>query len=83
MPRRLHGCRFGRQLGGYVTWLYIFIKVLYLLNVAGQFFLLNAFVGRSYGLWGYQVLKALVNGENWQVGVFHAIYLSFNILNLY
>lgn len=65
-PRRMHGCRFGRTLGAYVSILYIFIKCMYLMNVAGQFFLLNAFVGRSYGLWGYQVLRALVNGENWQ-----------------
>ena len=40
---------------------------MYLMNVGGQFFLLNAFVGRNYGLWGYQVLRALVMGENWQV----------------
>jgi hypothetical protein len=45
----------------------LFIKLLYLLNVAAQFAFLNWFLSRSYRLWGYEVLRALMNGENWQV----------------
>uniref|UniRef100_A0A1I8B6I3 Innexin n=2 Tax=Meloidogyne hapla TaxID=6305 RepID=A0A1I8B6I3_MELHA len=46
--------------------LYIFIKLLYLLNVFGQFCVLNFFIGHNYQWWGLDVLKALLTGENWQ-----------------
>lgn len=65
--RRVVGFRMGRRLGSYMTALYIFIKALYLLNVAAQFLALNAFIGRSYTYWGVEVLRALLTGENWQV----------------
>uniref|UniRef100_A0A914IE22 Innexin n=1 Tax=Globodera rostochiensis TaxID=31243 RepID=A0A914IE22_GLORO len=64
--RRIVGCRFGQSMGAYVSLLYICIKALYLINVATQFGVLNAFIGRDYRLWGFEVLKALINGENWQ-----------------
>uniref|UniRef100_A0A183BIG6 Innexin n=1 Tax=Globodera pallida TaxID=36090 RepID=A0A183BIG6_GLOPA len=64
--RRIVGCRFGQSMGAYVSLLYICIKALYLINVATQFGVLNAFIGRDYRLWGFEVVKALINGENWQ-----------------
>ncbi|KAL3093263.1 hypothetical protein niasHS_005158 [Heterodera schachtii] len=64
--RRIVGCRFGQSMGAYVSLLYVCIKILYLGNVAMQFFVLNSFIGRNYQLWGYEVLKALFNGQNWQ-----------------
>ncbi|CAK5087554.1 unnamed protein product [Meloidogyne enterolobii] len=60
------GCRFGQSMGSYVSWLYVFIKALYLLNVTGQFFILNSFIGSTYRWWGIDVLNALLAGENWQ-----------------
>jgi len=38
-----------------------------LLNVTGQFFILNSFIGSTYRWWGIDVLNALLAGENWQV----------------
>uniref|UniRef100_A0A915NIC5 Innexin n=1 Tax=Meloidogyne floridensis TaxID=298350 RepID=A0A915NIC5_9BILA len=64
--RRMAGCRFGQSMGSYVSWLYVFIKALYLLNVTGQFFILNSFIGSTYRWWGIDVLNALLAGENWQ-----------------
>ncbi|KAL3121336.1 hypothetical protein niasHT_008318 [Heterodera trifolii] len=64
--RRIVGCRFGQSMGAYVSLLYVCIKILYLSNVAIQFCVLNSFIGRNYQLWGYEVLKALLNGQNWQ-----------------
>ncbi|KAL3093832.1 hypothetical protein niasHS_004202 [Heterodera schachtii] len=64
--RRIVGCRFGQSMGAYVSLQYVCIKILYLGNVAIQFCVLNSFIGRNYQLWGYEVLKALLNGQNWQ-----------------
>lgn len=50
-PRRVLCFRLGRSLGSYVSMLYLFIKFLYLVNVFGQFLLLNSFIGRGYNLW--------------------------------
>nr|CAD2209338.1 unnamed protein product [Meloidogyne enterolobii] len=52
--------------GSFVTCLYIFIKLLYLLNVFVQFCLLNFFIGHNYSWWGFDVLRSLVTGKNWQ-----------------
>uniref|UniRef100_A0A915E9N7 Innexin n=1 Tax=Ditylenchus dipsaci TaxID=166011 RepID=A0A915E9N7_9BILA len=66
IPRRIHGFRFGRTVGCYVSLLYVCIKIMYLVNVAGQFWLMNAFIGQDYHYWGISVLKALITGKNWQ-----------------
>ncbi|KAL3114510.1 hypothetical protein niasHT_011639 [Heterodera trifolii] len=64
--RRIVGCRFGESMGAYVSLLYVCIKLLYLGNVASQFYLLNSFIGGDYQFWGLEVLKSLLNGQNWQ-----------------
>lgn len=64
-PRRVLCFRLGRSLGSYVSMLYLFIKFLYLVNVFGQFVLLNNFIGRGYNLWGWTVLSSLWTGEEW------------------
>jgi hypothetical protein len=61
-PRRVLCFRLGRSLGSYVSMLYLFIKLLYLLNVFGQFVLLNNFIGRGYTLWGWTALNSLWSG---------------------
>lgn len=58
--------RLGKTKGIYLTILYIFIKLLYLTNVIGQFFLLNAFLGPKYSLWGAEILNDLVHGREWE-----------------
>ena len=51
--REACGLCMGRRLGSYVTCLYVFIKLLYLLNVVGQIFLLNTFLGTGNLLYGF------------------------------
>lgn len=54
-----------RNTGSSVTCLYICIKVLYSLNVIGQIFLLNSFLGSRTSLYGFYVLYDLLHGREW------------------
>nr|CAD2189398.1 unnamed protein product [Meloidogyne enterolobii]CAD2195262.1 unnamed protein product [Meloidogyne enterolobii] len=65
-PRYFLCLRFGRSLGSYVSSLYLFIKFLYLVNVLAQFFLLNAFIGHGFALWGWTAIQSLWLGDGWQ-----------------
>ena len=51
--------------GNYLVILYIFIKCVYIGNVIGQIFLLNAFLGTDYHMYGFDVLKRMLRRENW------------------
>ncbi|KAK2145162.1 hypothetical protein LSH36_698g01046 [Paralvinella palmiformis] len=55
----------GRRYGNYLVVLYLLIKVFYCVNVIGQLFLLNAFLGTNYHLYGYEVIRKLAREENW------------------
>ena len=55
----------GKRHGNYILVLYLFCKFLYLLNVVGQLFLLNAFLGTNYHVYGYDILKKIANDEEW------------------
>ncbi|VDP04515.1 unnamed protein product [Soboliphyme baturini] len=50
----------------YLTFLHIVVKILYTVNVIGQFFLLNACLSSGYHLWGLQVLNDLIHGREWE-----------------
>ena len=53
--------RLGKYYGAYVTLLYVITKLLYLVNVFGQFFLLNKFLETSdYPLFGGHVVYDLL-----------------------
>jgi len=55
-----------KREGTYLTGLYMFVKILYCVNVICQFFILNAFMGHSfYSAYGLEVLNGLAN--NWEV----------------
>ena len=57
---------YGKRYGAYVVGLYVVIKVLFLFNVIGQFFLLNSFLGfPDHRLWGFEVLRDLAIGREW------------------
>lgn len=57
---------YGKHYGSYVNSLYIVVKFLYLVNVIGQFFLLNSFLGfPDHRFWGYEVLRDLALGHEW------------------
>ncbi|VDP00063.1 unnamed protein product [Soboliphyme baturini] len=58
--------KFGRTHGNYLTCLYIMVKLLYMINVCGQFFLMNDFLSTNYTFWGLQILTDLANKREWQ-----------------
>lgn len=49
-----------------LTFSYIGIKILCLMNLLAQFYVLILFIGDGYWLWGFQALKTLWNGVKWQ-----------------
>lgn len=59
-------CRLcGRQRGNYLLSLYLFVKILYLLNALGQLFVLNALLETDYHLFGIHALQSLSLGKDW------------------
>ncbi|CAF0781405.1 unnamed protein product [Brachionus calyciflorus] len=65
MRRRISRCLLPNNRSGYyITALYIFVKFLYLLNVCGQFFLLNAFMGHNFSMYGFDVIRDLFAGKD-------------------
>uniref|UniRef100_A0A914US55 Innexin n=1 Tax=Plectus sambesii TaxID=2011161 RepID=A0A914US55_9BILA len=58
--------QFGKAKGFYVTFLYVATKMLYILNVAIQFLVMNDFLGQDNHLWGLQILYDLANGREWE-----------------
>ncbi|CAH1798820.1 unnamed protein product [Owenia fusiformis] len=55
----------GKRYGNYLLPLYYLCKVLYIVNAIGQLYLLNSFIGSEYNLYGFQVLRDLINGTDW------------------
>ena len=53
-----------KRTGSYLCTLYMLIKTLYLFNVCGQFFLLNAFMGPNFNIYGFQVIRDLWVGKD-------------------
>lgn len=62
-PLNLLNC--GKGNGIYVTLLYHFIKLIYIVNVVGQLVLMNRFLGPSYQYWGLEILDDLLKGKEW------------------
>ncbi|XP_029649740.1 innexin unc-9 isoform X3 [Octopus sinensis] len=50
-------CFCGKREGTYLSGLYLTIKVLYLVNIIGQFFMLNSFLSTDFGIYGFQVMQ--------------------------
>ena len=55
----------GRQHGNYLVTLYLFCKLVFLLNVVCQLFALNLFMGIDFNMYGLQVISAIIQGEDW------------------
>ena len=53
----------GNRYGNYLVALYFFTKVMYFLNVIGQLFLLNLFLGTDYHFYGIKVIMDLIQGN--------------------
>ncbi|KAL3855097.1 hypothetical protein ACJMK2_014327 [Sinanodonta woodiana] len=55
----------GKRYGNFLIGVYFMIKILYISNVIGQLFLLNAFLGIEYNIYGFQVIEELIEGKDW------------------
>jgi len=64
-PRCLQQFVCGNRRGNYLIFLYATAKLLYLLNVIAQFYLLDHFLGGGYHLFGVHVLLEIVAGREW------------------
>ncbi|CEF64863.1 Innexin family-containing protein [Strongyloides ratti] len=50
----------------YITTIHICINFFNSLNIIFQFLFLNNFLGSKYTMWGYEVIKDLVHGKEWE-----------------
>uniref|UniRef100_A0AC34FAQ6 Innexin n=1 Tax=Panagrolaimus sp. ES5 TaxID=591445 RepID=A0AC34FAQ6_9BILA len=66
IPRRILCFRVGQHLGSYVTMLYLFIKICYLLNILLQFTILNNFLETTHMFWGVHTFVQLWQGSDWE-----------------
>lgn len=55
-----------KRSGTFLSALYLFIKALYVANIIGQFFLLNAFMATNYTMFGFEVLSGLQSNTPWR-----------------
>ncbi|VDK82497.1 unnamed protein product [Litomosoides sigmodontis] len=51
--------------GRNATILYLVTKLLYVLNIVGQIYMLNHFFGGDYLQWGFQTITDLASGKEW------------------
>jgi len=56
----------GRNKGNYLVVLYLFTKVIFILNCIAQFVVLNIFLGMDFASYGLDVMTALVQGQEWR-----------------
>ena len=70
--RRLASCCFffvpSKRLGSWLFLFYLFIKMLSIINVVGQIFLMQTFLqmGNNYTHFGYDILRDVIKGRDWQ-----------------
>ena len=57
---------FGKRSGTYLTGLYMFTKLLYFVNVIGQFFLLSAFLDLNFWTYGLEAIYTLNKMGRWR-----------------
>ncbi len=53
-------------MGIYLTIVYLFVKLLFIVNVVAQFFILNWFLGPNYTFWGFEIVRDLLYGIEWE-----------------
>lgn len=51
--------------GNYLVIIYFLVKLMWLVNTLAQLFLLNAFLGNDYYLFGFEVLEKLFKNQRW------------------
>jgi hypothetical protein len=85
MRRRISRCFLPHNRSGYyISCLYILIKLCYVANACGQFFLLNLFMGANFNLYGFEVIRDLIKGKDfWESPRFPRVTMcDFVIRNL-
>jgi hypothetical protein len=50
---------------GYLTGVFVFIKLIYTVNAIGQLFLVNVFLGTDFHLYGVDVVRRMATGKDW------------------
>ncbi len=55
----------GRRYGNYLVFLYLFVKLLYITTSLGQLFMLNAFLGSGYHMYGVELVRKMLRSEDW------------------
>lgn len=55
-----------KKAGKYLVALYLFVKVLYVLNAIGQIFILNAFLSTKFSFYGFEFLENLNSDRPWR-----------------
>ena len=55
----------GRRQGNYLIFLYLVVKLLFIANIFGQLFALNIFLGHDFHLYGFDVIKSAIYGDDW------------------
>lgn len=59
-----------KREGTFLTGLYMFVKILYCVNIVCQFFILNAFMGHNFwSAYGFEVIDGLTN--EWEIKESH------------
>ena len=51
--------------GNYLVILYFLVKLMWLVNSLAQLFILNAFLGNDYYLFGFEVIEKLFKNQRW------------------
>ena len=85
MRRKISRCFLPTNRSGYyISALYMTVKLLYVANVCGQFFLLNLFMGANFNMYGFYVMRDLFRGKDfWESPRFPRVTMcDFVIRNL-
>ncbi|KAI6187271.1 Innexin [Aphelenchoides besseyi] len=61
-----HYFKLGLLDGQYVANMYTITKFLYLLNLIGQFLMMNQFLDQNNHAWGADILRDIINGKDWE-----------------
>ncbi|CAD5210591.1 unnamed protein product [Bursaphelenchus xylophilus] len=59
--------KYGLLSGTYLTNVYTTTKLLYLVNLVGQFIMMNQFLGQDNHLWGFNILHDITMGRDWEL----------------
>ncbi|KAI1721619.1 innexin domain-containing protein [Ditylenchus destructor] len=59
--------KLGMLNGNFVSNMFIFTKLLYMVNIVGQFLMMNQFLGQHNHAWGANILHDIIEGRDWEL----------------